>query len=112
MGADAIAHAVAVLTDKRWFSVRKEPKRHGKQKLIEGAELVAGERVLVVDDVVTTGKSISQAIDAIEKEGALVVLAISLVDRGEPSQGHLAAREIPYEPLLTSKDLGIEAVRG
>jgi orotate phosphoribosyltransferase len=110
MGADALAHAVSVLTGKRWFSVRKEPKGHGKQKLIEGAELRSGEKVLLVEDIVTTARSILQAFDAVQAVGAQVVLAMTIVDRGEVAGRRLAERGIRYEPLLTFKDLRIEAV--
>jgi orotate phosphoribosyltransferase len=111
MGADALAHAVALVSGARWFSVRKEAKEHGKQRSIEGAELQQGERVLVVDDVVTTGASILKAIDAIEEAGARVTLATAIVDRGDASGERLARRGIPYEALLTYRDLGIEPVR-
>jgi orotate phosphoribosyltransferase len=111
MGADALAHAVAVLSGSRWFSVRKAQKQHGRQRLIEGAGLAPGEPVLVVDDVVTTGASILQAIDAIAEVGARVTLATTVLDRGDVTGERLAARAIPYEPLLTYRDLGIEPIR-
>jgi orotate phosphoribosyltransferase len=112
MGADAFAHAVAVATGSRWFSVRKEAKRHGRQRLIEGAELRAGDRILVVDDVVTTGASIGKAVDAVDEAGARVVLATTLLDRGEATSRLMAGRGVPYEPLLTYRDLGIDPVDG
>ncbi len=110
MGADPLSHGVALLTGKRWFAVRKEPKRHGKQKLIEGAELSQGERVLMVDDVVTTGQSILQALEAVKGVGAEVVLAVSLVDRGMRARERMKAQGVRYEPLLTFEDLGIDPV--
>jgi orotate phosphoribosyltransferase len=111
MGADALAHAVAVVSGTRWFSVRKETKRHGKQRLIEGAELTAGEFVVVVDDVVTTGTSISKAIDAIDDVGARVALAVAVLDRGDATAKLMADRGIPYEPVLTYRDMDIDPVR-
>ncbi|MBW3591946.1 MAG: hypothetical protein KY393_08915, partial [Actinobacteria bacterium] len=69
MGADPIAVAVAVRTDTWWFSVRKEVKKHGKQKRIEGTELTADMKVLLVDDVITTGGSTLSALDAVEAAG-------------------------------------------
>jgi len=112
MGADPLALAIAVGADgdKQWFSVRKEPKEHGKQQLVEGANLLPGTRVLLVDDVVTTGRSILQALDAIEATGAHVVLASALVDRGTGTGRLLAERNIRYRPMTTYKDLGIEPV--
>lgn len=110
MGADSIAVAVALHLDVDWFSVRKESKRHGKQKRIEGCELAAGSRVLLVDDVVTSGRSILQALDVVEEAGANVVLATTLIDRGEMARAALRSRDVAYEPLLTYRDLGIEPV--
>lgn len=112
MGADAIAHGVALILGVQWFSVRKEEKEHGKQELIAGAELSPGTRVLLVDDVITTGSSILRALQAIRDEGAEVVLAISLVDRGEAARPQLEARGVLYEPLMTYRDLEIEPVGG
>lgn len=112
MGADPLAHAIAILTGKRWFSVRKEAKAHGKQKLIEGAELGSGEKVLVVDDVVTTGASVSKALDAIQAVGGKVVLAVTLVDRGAAASKRMDAKGIRYVPLLTFTDLEIDPVGG
>ncbi|HWD07519.1 MAG TPA: orotate phosphoribosyltransferase [Actinomycetota bacterium] len=110
MGADPIAHAVAVLSGKRWFSVRKTPKKHGRQRLLEGAELDGTTRVLLVDDIVTTGGSILDALDAIEEIGAPIALAVTLCDRGETGRPRLEARGVRYRPLMTYKDMGIVPV--
>lgn len=110
MGADPLAHAIALVGDKAWFAVRKVAKSHGKQRLVEGAALDASTRVLLVDDVVTTGGSIVQALDAVETTGAPVVLAVTLCDRGERAGKLLGERGIRYRPLTTYADLGIEPV--
>ncbi len=110
MGSDPIAHAVAVVADTRWFTVRKQSKQHGKQQRIEGAQLTASTRVLLVEDVVTTGGSIVQALDAVEATGAEVVLAVTLVDRGDFAAPELERRGVPYRPLATYRDLGIDPV--
>ncbi len=83
MGADHLAVGVAAVTGGRWFFVRKEPKNRGTGQLIEGARLELGETVLVVEDVITSGGSLLQAIDSIEAAGARVVAAATLVDRGD-----------------------------
>lgn len=110
MGADPIAHAVAVLSGKRWFSVRKTPKKHGRQRLIEGSELETTTRVLLVDDIVTTGGSILDALNAIEEIGAPIALAVTLCDRGETGRPRLEGRGIRYRPLMTYQDMGIVPV--
>ncbi len=112
MGADQFAHVIAVLADKTWFVVRKEPKGRGTNKLVEGEKVGEGTRVLLVDDIVTTGGSIQKAHDAITALGARVVAASTLVDRGEIAGQYFREREIPYTPVVTYRDLGIEPVGG
>jgi len=110
MGADQFAHVVAVLAHRAWFVVRKEPKGRGTNKMVEGAPVGAGTRVLLVDDVVTTGGSIQKAHEEITALGATVVAAVTLVDRGDVAARFFEARAIPYFPLVTYTDLGIEPV--
>ena len=112
MGADQFAHGVAVLAAKRWFVVRKEPKGRGTNRLVEGASLDPGVRVLLVEDVVTTGGSILQAYDTITELGAAVVGAVSLVDRGDYAAGQFQMRGVPYVALVTYADLGIAPIDG
>jgi orotate phosphoribosyltransferase len=112
MGADQFAHVVSVLAKCEWFVVRKEPKGRGTNKLVEGARVGPGTRVLLVDDVVTTGGSIQKAFDAIVSLGAEVVGAVTLVDRGDVAARFFQSRGIPYFPLVTYRDLGIEPVGG
>lgn len=111
MGADAIAVGVAAVSDTSWFSVRKEPKKRGTRRLIEGAQIGPGYKALLVDDVVTTGGSILKALDAIKETGAEVVAAVTLVDRGDAARPKLEDLGIDYYPMATYQDLGIEAVR-
>ena len=110
MGADPIGVAVSMLSDTEWFSVRKASKGHGRQRRIEGKEFGPGVRVLLVDDVITSGRSILDALDALGEVDADVVLATTLVDRGDAARGAFAERGVRYEPLLTYKDLGIDPV--
>jgi orotate phosphoribosyltransferase len=112
MGADQFAHVLAVLANKQWFVVRKEPKGRGTNKLVEGTKVGAGMRILLVDDVVTTGGSIQKAHDAITALGATVVAAATLVDRGDVAGRYFRERDIPYAPVVTYRDLGIEPVGG
>lgn len=110
MGADQFAHGVAVVADTAWFVVRKAPKGRGTDRLVEGAPLAAGTRVFLVDDVVSTGGSILRACEAVEGTGASIVLASTLVDRGDNVAGSFAERGVRYRPLLTYRDLGIEPI--
>jgi orotate phosphoribosyltransferase len=97
MGADPLAHGIA-MTDERlgWFSVRKEPKQRGLSRWIEGARIGPGDRVLLVDDVVTTGGSIQKAYEHVVEAGASVVGAIPVVDRGEVARVFFEERQVPF----------------
>lgn len=110
MGADALCHAVAMLSGAKWFSVRKQAKGHGQRRLVEGAELAAGMRVYLLDDVISTGGSILQALDAVSAEGAEVVLATSLVDRGKTAGDRMDEKGVLYRPVLTYEDLKIDPI--
>lgn len=110
MGADQFAHVGAVLSDRQWFVVRKEPKGRGTNQRVEGARITPGLRVLLVEDVVTTGGSIVQAYEVVRELGADVVAAVTLVDRGDVAAGFFADREVPYRALVTYRDLGIPPV--
>ena len=90
MGADPVAYAIAHAswlagTPVDAFTVRKQPKEHGTGRRIEG-NFREGSRALVIEDVITSGGSALQAVDAVEHEGGSVVgvLAVIVVGRGEP----------------------------
>jgi len=108
MGADALAHGVSVVSGCSWFSVRKEPKGHGRGAWIEGARLVEGDRVVIVEDVVSTGASLLKAVDKVAELGAVVVAATALLDRSPVVAKRFAAAGINWAPLLTWADIGIE----
>lgn len=110
LGADAYATGIALLAKKRWFVVRKQAKVHGKGKRIEGAPLDPGMRILLVDDVVSTGGSILEALEVVRETGAQIVLAVTLVDRGDEAEGKFEELGVPYRPLITYRDLGIKPV--
>jgi orotate phosphoribosyltransferase len=110
LGADQFAHVVAVLAKRRWFVVRKAPKGRGTNQLVEGAPIADGVRVLLVDDVVTTGGSIQKAHDVVTELGAEVVAAVTLVDRSDLAARFFAERGVPYAALVTYEDLGIDPV--
>jgi orotate phosphoribosyltransferase len=107
LGADPVALAVALVSGRRAFAVRKEAKGHGAGGRMAGAVL-PDDRVLVVDDAVTTGGSTLQAVEAIRSFGAVVVGAACLLDRGGELGPALSRLGIPFFPVLGAPDLGFE----
>jgi orotate phosphoribosyltransferase len=111
MGADPLAHGVAMVTGKAWFSVRKEQKQRGREQWVEGTRLKPGTRVLLVDDVISTGGSTELALDRISPLGVVVTGVIPMVDRGDVATKRFAARNIPFAALVSYRDLGIDPVK-
>ncbi|HSD80983.1 MAG TPA: orotate phosphoribosyltransferase [Solirubrobacteraceae bacterium] len=108
MGADPVAcAALAGGADVKAFFVRKETKAHGLQRRIEGPLLDAGDRCLVVEDVVTSGGSTLQAIEALREAGHEIVGVLAVVDRlaGGAERIRAAIGDAPYEALATIDDL-------
>ena len=107
MGADPVAcSALAAGADVKAFFVRKERKEHGLQRWIEGPPLNAGERCLIVEDVVTTGGSTLQAIERVREEGFEIAGVVSVLDRqAGGAEAIEAAAGAPYVPLTTIDDL-------
>ena len=110
MGADPLAHGIAIVACKGWFSVRKEPKGHGTKQLIEGAQILPGTKVLLVEDVVTSGGSMLKSLEVVRQAGADVIAAVPLLDRGDVATKIFHDHGVTYSPLATYKDLGIEPV--
>lgn len=116
MGATPIIGAVALHGYRTGrplptFVVRKDVKSHGTMKKIEGPIPAAAGNVVIIDDVVTTGGSILDAIDAVCAAGHRVILAISVLDRNAGASQALAKRGIPYQPLAVLDDIGISNVQ-
>jgi orotate phosphoribosyltransferase len=92
--------------DEDWtlpaFVVRKEPKTHGRQRLIEGT-VAEGANIVIVDDVITSGDSVLRAIDAVENARAHVARVIVLVDREEG--GREVLHKYDYQSIFTIADL-------
>ncbi len=109
MGADPVACAVsyaAFIKKNRIasFSIRKEPKGHGLQKQVEG-DVATGARVVIVEDVITTGGSTIKAIEAARREGLEVLKVIALVDREEGGKQEVLKHVPDVEALCTRTEL-------
>jgi orotate phosphoribosyltransferase len=109
IGACPIASAVCVRSFDRGtpvnaFYVRKEPKKRGTQKMIEGAALKPGDRVVMVEDVTTSGGSVLQAADVVRELGCMIVKVITLVDREQGAKENLALKGLSLDPVFTRHD--------
>ena len=112
IGADPITAAVmtlAAVREKRLrgFIVRKEAKSHGTGQVVEGP-VNQGDRVVIVEDVVTTGASSLKAIQHAEQFGLKVCSVIGVVDRLEGGAAVFAEHDIPFQCLFTIQDFGLE----
>lgn len=114
LGADpiayAMAHASALAHEQgtgamvRGFTVRKEPKQHGTGKRVEGPFQV-GDRVVVVEDVITTGGSALKAVEAIREAGGHVLGVLALVDREEGGREVLEGAGLPVVSMVRATEL-------
>jgi orotate phosphoribosyltransferase len=112
IGADPITSAVVTMAGVeglplKGFMVRKEPKDHGTKKYVEGP-VQPGQRVVIVEDVTTTGGSSLLAIDRVREFGLVVERVVTVIDRLAGAEAAFAARGIPLESLVTIRDLGLE----
>ena len=108
LGADPVATSImhAEGRDIEAFVVRKEAKKHGMQRRIEGAD-VEGKKVLVVEDTTTTGNSPLTAVAALREAGAEVVGVATVVDRETGAGDVIAAEGLEYRSLLGLGDLDL-----
>ena len=108
-GADPIAVATAMISGIiddpiNAFVVRKKAKEHGLKKLIEG-DIHEGDKVLIVDDVITTGQSTIEAIENAKKEKLNIIKVIVLIDRQEGGRENIERQGVPFESVFTKDDL-------
>jgi len=109
LGADPVSYAIAYAsaiarTPIRAFTVRKEAKAHGIGKLIEGPFL-SSDRVVVIEDVITTGGSALKAITAVRNAGATVIGVLSLVDREEGGRERIEADGFAVRSLARASEI-------
>jgi orotate phosphoribosyltransferase len=109
LGADPISYAIAYASADtelplRAFTVRKEAKAHGTGRLIEGP-FREGDRVAVIEDVITTGGSALRAVEAIRAAGGTVAGVLALVDREEGGYDALVSAGLPVVALARASDI-------
>ncbi len=112
MGADPVAFGIAAVAATRGrmlrsFSVRKEAKDHGITGRLAGA-LVPGDRVAIVEDTVTRGTSLFEAVEVVRSFGAEPIFITVIVDRGGTCAQMAKDAGIEYLPLLSAPDLGYD----
>lgn len=111
MGADPIATAVSIVSQIEGkpipaFIVRKEPKKHGLGQWIEGRKnLAKSAKVVIVEDVVTTGGSSIQAVKRAEEEGLKVVAVFAVVDREEGGAEKIREAGYEFKAIFTKRDV-------
>ena len=111
IGADPITAAVITVAayqniPLKGFMVRKQSKGHGTDQFVEGP-VAAGDRVVIVEDVVTTGGSSLEAIERVEALGVTVEGVIAIIDRLEGGREAFEAKGYPFRSLFTVRDFGI-----
>jgi orotate phosphoribosyltransferase len=109
IGADPIVGAAVALAHLRnltlkAFIVRKSAKNHGSKRQIEGPALKPDEKVLLVDDVATTGKALLEAKQALDKIGVKIEATLVIVDRQEGAGSNLEKEGLKLEALFTIED--------
>ena len=110
LGADPLVTAVSVVSAYEnqpvaALIIRKEAKGHGTQAYIEGPELLPGSKVVVLEDVVTTGKSAMLAVERLRAVGYQVEEVISLVDREQGGAAFYQAQGLQFRAVFTISDI-------
>src|SRR5829696_7867734 len=106
LGAVALAAATSIESGLPFVLVRNQKKGYGSGKLGEGT-LNAGESVVIIEDILTTGGQIVEAAKTLEVAGAKVVKLLGTIDRLEGARENIEAAGYAYESLFTVKDLGL-----
>jgi orotate phosphoribosyltransferase len=107
LGAVLLGGAVSMETDLPLVLVRKEPKGYGTAKQLEG-RVAPGERVTVIEDVVTTGGDSLRSIQVLREAGLDVIHLVVVLDRGEGGEENIRNAGIPYSPLFRISDLTLD----
>src|SRR5690348_15023375 len=107
LGAVLLGGVVSMETGLPLLLVRKEPKGYGTGKQLEG-RFTPGERVTVIEDVVTTGGDSLRSIQALRDAGLDVIHLVVVLDRGEGGEENIREARIPYSPLFRITDLELD----
>jgi orotate phosphoribosyltransferase len=107
LGAVLLGGAVSIETGLPLVLVRKEPKGYGTAKQLEG-RFQAGERITVIEDVVTTGGDSLRSIEALRAAELDVIHLVVVLDRGEGGEKNIREARIPYSPLFRIQDLTLD----
>jgi orotate phosphoribosyltransferase len=106
LGAVSLAAATSLACGKPFVIVRNQKKDYGTSKLIEGV-LEAGETVLVVEDVVTSGGQVLEGAKSLEAAGAKIDRIVAVIDRQEGGRAAIESAGYTFESLFTTADLGV-----
>lgn len=106
LGAVPLAAAAAMASGKPAIFVRNQKKEYGSNKQIEGV-YNAGETVIIVEDIMTTGGQVVEAAKTLEAAGLKVNKIVGVIDRLEGARTNIEAAGYVFESLFTTKDLGI-----
>jgi orotate phosphoribosyltransferase len=107
LGAVALAAVTAMASGKPFVIIRNQKKDYGTSKLVEGT-LQEGERVLIVEDVLTTGGQVLEAAKTLEAAGAKIDRIVAVIDREEGARQNIESAGYHYESLFTTTDLGVK----
>ncbi len=106
LGAVPIAAAISLRTGLPFVIVKKQAKEYGTSKMVEGV-LEAGDKVTLVEDIITTAGQCVKAANALKAAGAEVLKIVGIIDREEGGRENIEAAGFAYEPLFTRAELGI-----
>ncbi len=107
LGGVALAAATAIASGKNWIIVRNSKKGYGTGKLVEGV-LKAGDVVLLVEDIATTGGQVLEAAKVITEAGATVKKIVCVIDRKQGAAENITQASYKFESIITKDDLGIK----
>lgn len=106
LGAVALAAAAAMESGKPFVLVRNRKKDYGTSKQIEGV-INKGDRVLIIEDVLTTGGQVLESVASLREAGAVVERIVAIIDRMEGARANIEGAGLKFEALFTTKDLGV-----